>query len=162
MMKKTKTDPVRDEQLRTMIVAGAQAEATRLQRLIDEAGRDMPVSALAGPDEEFVIRVARLDGSVLLTSTIRHDASFLLFTGGGLLADVVSDRSLTAIVDLLEGQPELLGDTATSVDRDRVAAVSRLSGALARLPPAEDRSPQSAAPLANDDEGAPSRTAQEA
>ncbi|MBX3531983.1 MAG: hypothetical protein KF849_15345 [Rhizobiaceae bacterium] len=118
MMKK-KTDPVRDEQLRTMIAAGARAEAMRLQCLIDHAGRDMPVSALAEPDEEFVIRVARVDGSVLLTSTIRHDPSFLLFTGGGLLADVMPDRSLRAIVDLFEGQPELLGDTATSVDRDR-------------------------------------------
>lgn len=161
-MKKTKTDPVRDEQLRTMILAGARAEATRLQRLIDEAGRDMPVSALAGPGEEFVIRVARVDGSVLLTSTIRHDASFLLFTGGGLLADVMRDRSLRAIVDLLEGQPELVGDTATSVDRDRMAAVSRLSTALARLPAADGSSPQSTAALAIGDEGSPARTAQEA
>lgn len=123
-----------DEEVRTLILAGAKAEVTRLRRLLHDHGRDMSVAELPDPGDEYVLRVARADGTVRLCSTLSYDVSFLLFGGGGLLADVMPDRSVAEITNLLERSPELVADTLTWINRDRYAAQDRLAAALETLP----------------------------
>ena len=146
---KRKAPAPTDSELRAMIVAGCRTEAERLRKLLSEPGRDIPVADLANPDDGFVLRIARKDGSVWVGSSRHHDPSFLLFTGGGLLADVMPDRSLAAIAHLLKHSPELLADTATLNDRDRRAAIGRLQKALAELPSFDDAAMQPTARFAN-------------